>query len=648
MNDAKNWVGPFCNKSVPITLNTVILGFISVLILMGGVCILGIYTSEDNLVARTFFHLASCLGSNGEVAFGAIYSILPGNHSAIESLKNAPSLEAMFALLLWITFIWSFFGGAINRIVAHYIAKQSVISISSALKFSWRYKFSLFLSPFLLVLAIAFLLGCNWLAGYLAQTLGLFGMIVFIPVFFLIFLSTCLILFFGIGLLFGFNLIFSTISTEGCQGVEGVITTLQYLYTRPWSFITYQGLTVVLVLLMVFFGGIFLDVAFKSSLVSADASITGYYFDQEWTVVKITQKQEDKEIVKTFFIDAKKYQQEQQRYKKDFENASEAEKKALKGGEPVLYQTGMKDVWAYISGIKTVSWLKDENKNEIISNERPMVHENLWRLDKYWGTFGVILMIFYFAIQYLIYGYIFAYIFSATTTMYFLLRKEIDGADWNEIWEDDIKESSLIAELEAPPFSEPPVEEPNTSEKEEAERKQKGEEAEKAVQEAAAKEAQRKKKEEEAKKTAEEKKKQEEAASAKEAERKKEEEEAKKTAEEKKKQEEAEAAAAKEKEEAEKKKKEAEKNKIKEPTSAEAKSGKDEAASKAKKLAPKQKTKAGEESKATKDSKESSKEEKAENGDKQKELDTGTMAIPLIKRKSVEKNKQKKTEEFMD
>lgn len=421
MNEAsKHWLGAFGGLRVPFDPKIIFLGFLAVIIFVGGVTVINLFAEQEYLVSRTLYTVASYLGTNAVKAFNVVYALIPGNRAAENILQQPPSLRVIVYVLVWAIFVWSIFAGMISRITAYRIAKDDALSIGNALKFTWRHKFSLFLTPFCIALLIGVFYMCNWLAGYMVQLFPGIGPVLFVfPVFILVLISTLFIILLLIVLMFGLHLIASAIGVEGCDGTEAFINVFDYIYSRPWSYILYHASLAVSVLFLLWLGGLGIDLSFHSSSVSSDQKITAYHFSKQWETVEVSRIGH---LSERYYL------------KRDAEQeGSEAE--GLK-----YYQTGMKDVWAYIRQVHVYSWVYDDAKNETTDKLHTMQFNDLWRLDKLWACIGGALAFIYFMLQLGVWGYVFAYICAASTTIYFLLRKEVGSTDFDEIWEDEVQE----------------------------------------------------------------------------------------------------------------------------------------------------------------------------------------------------------------
>lgn len=116
--------------------------------------------------------------------------------------------------------IWSFISGSISRLTAYAIAKDETVSFSEVFGYVWKYKWSLFLTPFILTFLIFIFGYINWGLGYLAQLVPAAGPILFIGVL----ICTLLMIFLLTVLFLGFHLINANIGVDGCDGLEAVIS----------------------------------------------------------------------------------------------------------------------------------------------------------------------------------------------------------------------------------------------------------------------------------------------------------------------------------------------------------------------------------------------------------------------------------------
>lgn len=156
--------------------------------------------------------------------------------------------------LAWILVVWSFFGGAISRIVVVQIARNENIGMRGALKFAQQNMVNLISAP----------LFCPTITLVLLLVSMAFGLLGLIPIFGDIFVSGLFWgVFMGLGLvmalvlvgLVGWPLMVATVSSEGLDSWESFSRGIQYLYSRPWNFIAYNLVTMGYGIVAIFFIG---------------------------------------------------------------------------------------------------------------------------------------------------------------------------------------------------------------------------------------------------------------------------------------------------------------------------------------------------------------------------------------------------------
>ena len=144
----------------------------------------------------------------------------------------------------WTLLVWCLFGGAITRIAAMRLGRQERVGLRDALTFARPKWTSYFAAPVLPLLAITCLglplmaigivmrldIGVA-IAGLLWSVVGLIGLGMAI---------------FAIGLLFGWPLMWSTISTEGTDAFDAISRSYAYTYQRPLQYFLYVILSTTL------------------------------------------------------------------------------------------------------------------------------------------------------------------------------------------------------------------------------------------------------------------------------------------------------------------------------------------------------------------------------------------------------------------
>ena len=152
-----------------------------------------------------------------------------------------------FALLYTAFFllIWSVFGGAISRIAAVHVARDEKISVRGALTFSAGKVLSFIFAPIIPVLIV---LGIGVVIA-IASTILFHIPYVGPPVagifFCLALLGGFVITLVILGTIGGFNLMYPTVAVEGSDSFDAISRSFSYVFARPWRMLWYTLVTVV-------------------------------------------------------------------------------------------------------------------------------------------------------------------------------------------------------------------------------------------------------------------------------------------------------------------------------------------------------------------------------------------------------------------
>jgi len=489
--DNGRWQGLLGGLRVPIDPRAIFLGMIAFALFMGGV--LG------------FQQVSLRVWSYGAVDFSSTAAFLESLYHSHYYFKAA--------VAVWGLGIWALIGGAINRIIAVRLAKDDSIGIGEALAYSRRRFISYFATPLVLGGLIALLLGCNALAG-LAGKIPVVGPGLLIVLYVLVVLSSLFILILSIGLFLGFFLISSAVSTEGCDGIEASISVYNYIFARPWPYIAYHILIGASVFFLFHGGEFMINTTLKSSFMfnrtysfvyvhgpkglervemlegKGGGLLDGIVRDLPVPSRHNTQR-------RFFFADEKQWQEAKKQwnltsdaYSDALEAQAEMDKaraavlaaaEGLKGkkgeaakaakatlqkakGEKAKLDVTIKKgerapgpspkllaaenwmVWDFIRG--TEVWeIKPKQRPQkvkfgtthINGKNAPMVRILCW-----------VMFVFVWILRWLVAGYALTYLFASSTTVYFLLRREVDGTEFEELYEGDDAEFDFTEESSAP------------------------------------------------------------------------------------------------------------------------------------------------------------------------------------------------------
>ena len=170
--------------------------------------------------------------------------------------KDASGWDRLFliCLILWTLAVWGFFGGAISRIAALQFARNERISLRDAIKFSRERLVSYVAAP-VLPLGLLLILTVGLMILGWVQWIPVFGEVVAVllwPVVLLVGLIMAVIV---VGLI-GWPLMVATISTEGTDSFDALSRSYSYIYTAPWRYLWYSVVSVAYGAAMVFFVGL--------------------------------------------------------------------------------------------------------------------------------------------------------------------------------------------------------------------------------------------------------------------------------------------------------------------------------------------------------------------------------------------------------
>jgi hypothetical protein len=150
------------------------------------------------------------------------------------------------AFILILLTIWSYFGGAISRIAAYEIAKDGErIETRKALQFARKKFWSFFWAPLICVIGFCFFAFCNYAGAFVAKLLDYLVIgaplaAVFLP---LVLLSGFIMTLIGLGTLSGLPLFAPAVAAEGTDSFDAVSRGFSYVYSRPWHYLWYQGVS---------------------------------------------------------------------------------------------------------------------------------------------------------------------------------------------------------------------------------------------------------------------------------------------------------------------------------------------------------------------------------------------------------------------
>lgn len=312
----------------------------------------------------------------------------------------------LVCLILWNLAVWGFVGGVISRLAAVEFARGEKIPISEAVSFvTQRYR-HFFLAPLfplgaLLVITVG-LAAIGFITGYTY----FFGDIVLAGLFFPVFLIIGLVMAVVVVGLLGWPLMYPTIAIEGSDSFDALSRSYSYLYQKPWQFLWYTLVTLAYGAAVVFFVGLM-------------GSLMVYL--TQWGIGQAPWLYSDDPA-------------------RDRTNAY------LFEHAPTSF--GWRDLSLHDS-----PWVEQKTP-EVVVGESPVHYE--FR-EKYRASISTVnsiggwLVSFWLGVLFLlILGFSYSYFWTASTILYFLMRKAVDDTELDEIHMD---------EDESMPMTPPPLKE---------------------------------------------------------------------------------------------------------------------------------------------------------------------------------------------
>jgi hypothetical protein len=153
--------------------------------------------------------------------------------------SSHPLFATLFAI--WFLILLSVFGGAIARIAALHIARDEKISIRQALRFSTGKVLSFAFAPVIPLLILLALAVLTALAGAALLYIPAAGPIVLGAGFFLVLLAAFVMTLVLFGTVGGFNLMYPTVAVEGSDSFDAISRSFSYVFARPWRTIFYTA-----------------------------------------------------------------------------------------------------------------------------------------------------------------------------------------------------------------------------------------------------------------------------------------------------------------------------------------------------------------------------------------------------------------------
>jgi len=176
-------------------------------------------------------------GQPGNPFFGSWFHL---GRPALEIVRMNPDLAGLSCLLLcglWSLATWAFFGGAITRIAAVQLACDERVGLMAALRFACSRWTSYFFAPLFPAIGVLLAALPIFLLGLIQQVDVL--VILTALVWPLALVSGLIMTVLLLGLIFGWPLMWTTISAEGTDNFDALSRCYAYVFQRPLHYLFY-------------------------------------------------------------------------------------------------------------------------------------------------------------------------------------------------------------------------------------------------------------------------------------------------------------------------------------------------------------------------------------------------------------------------
>jgi hypothetical protein len=138
---------------------------------------------------------------------------------------------------LWSLAIWAFIGGVVTRVSVVKLGREERLSIKDAFLFVGRKYLHYFFAPLYPLIGVSFLTLCVALVGLVMWGLGNVGVVIAGVLWIFVLLASLAMAFILLGLMFGWPLMWPTISAENGDPFEALSRSFGYTFQRPLHYL---------------------------------------------------------------------------------------------------------------------------------------------------------------------------------------------------------------------------------------------------------------------------------------------------------------------------------------------------------------------------------------------------------------------------
>ena len=360
--------------------------------------------------------------------------------TAARLLAQERRRELEGAVLVWAVLVWALIGGAITRIAAVQVARDEKIGLLEAVKFAAR-KFQSYLgAPIFPVLGIVFFAVCCLVGGWVTR-IPYVGAVVGPMLWVLPLIAGFVMTIIVIGLVLAWPLMFTTISAEGSDSFDAISRSYSYLYQRPWRYGLYwmvAGVYGSVVLVFVFTFAFWMVSAGKAA---AALGLSGQHTDTLFRYAPTAPLRGMPGLRADGSTSDATVRLAQGGMSEDTVPAD-----AIRGGTGVGGAVGGAAAKAGATAgqaakpVKKAIPLPVERRGTSSSWRRQLTREARKDLQQ-WEVVGAYLIAFWIGLVWLLtIGFAYSYFWSASTLIYFLLRRDVDATEMEEVYIEEEEE----------------------------------------------------------------------------------------------------------------------------------------------------------------------------------------------------------------
>ena len=166
----------------------------------------------------------------------AWYNLSGPFRQLFEPRLSLAGLAFLLLCALWVDLVWSFFGGVITRLVALQVTTHERGSLPRRMRYVLRRYLSYFSAPLYPLFGALLFIVPLAIVGLIGRTGG-FGIALLAILWPALLVVGLLITIFLVGLLFGWPLMWPTISTEGTDSFDALSRSYSYVFQRPLHYL---------------------------------------------------------------------------------------------------------------------------------------------------------------------------------------------------------------------------------------------------------------------------------------------------------------------------------------------------------------------------------------------------------------------------